>query len=172
MKRLAAISATTIALLAIPATAMASTGGNPWTGNSGGPAPAGCPLPVGVSVSSSGSGQSSGQASGQSSGQASGPVTGGVHRVKHHGRCLWRHHPQAPVQVCDSGPATFNMPPSTGVFTENSGPDLYSGEQFAYNGTTYTVATVSGAVFTLDLNGSRYVNSAFSVVDGSATVTC
>jgi hypothetical protein len=164
MKRLAAISATTIALLAMPATAMASTGGNPWTGSSGGQASAGCPLPVGVAVSTSGSGQASGQ--------ASGPVTRVAHRVRQHGRCGRRHHLHVPGQVCGAGPVTFNMPPSTAVFTENSGPALYTGEQFAYDGTTYTVATVSGAAFTLDLNGSQYVNSAASVVDGSATVTC
>jgi hypothetical protein len=67
---------------------------------------------------------------------------------------------------------TFSMPPSSPYFTQFSGPELYVGENFDYDGTTYTIATVSGAVFSLDADGSQYVNSALSVPDGSATVTC
>jgi hypothetical protein len=64
------------------------------------------------------------------------------------------------------------MPPSSRYFSQSSGPELYVGENFAYGGTTYTIATVSGAVFSLDAAGSQYVNSALSVPDASATATC
>jgi hypothetical protein len=174
MKRIAAVIATAFALLAIPATAMASTGGpgtssgNPWGVNPGGPILVACPLPPGVHV------QVSAQSAAQityTNGQVQVQVTAKkAGRVRL--RCRFPRWPQPPTQVCTSGTVTFDMPPSGGTFTEYSGPQLYPGEEFDYNGTTYTVATVSGAAFTLQLNGGHYVNSGPSIVGGSATVTC
>lgn len=162
MKRIAAVIATSFALLAIPATAMASTGGpglgggNSADGNPGGRVFGTCPLPP------RGHHRGSGQGVSQSAGRP------------HHCRPP-RHRPRhqrQPGQACSSGTVTFSMPPSSPYFTQFTGPELYAGENFDYDGTTYTIATVSGAVFSLDTGGSQYVNSALSVPDGSATVTC
>jgi hypothetical protein len=80
--------------------------------------------------------------------------------------------PQA-VPTCTDGTVTFDMPPNKShTFSEVSGPDLYPGEQFTYDATPFTVATVSGAAFTLDVNGVLYRHKGPSVVDGIAIVTC
>jgi hypothetical protein len=183
MKRIAAVIATAFALLAIPATAMASTSstgagtGNPWSGsgsgyvNPGGPILKGCRLPHGIPVS--GSVQVSGNGGVQVPG--SGPVTWtvppGNFGKPHRFRCRLPR-PVPPSQVCTSGTVAFNMPPNGYFFTEYSGPQLYSGEQFNYSGTTYTISTVSGAVFSLDQSGSPYQNGGQSVPSGTATVSC
>jgi hypothetical protein len=171
MKRIAAIIGTSVALLAIPATAMASTTGsaggpgNPGWVTSSGPGYVTCRLPHGIRIRVSGSGQASG----------SGTVTVTpvpVNGKPRHIRCSVRKRPALPVQVCVPGTVTFSMPPNGDVFTEYSGPQLYTGEQFSYGGTNYNVATVSASVFTLTESGSGFTNGGQSVVDGSATVSC
>jgi hypothetical protein len=155
MKRIAAVIATTtFALLAIPATAMASTSG---TGPTPGQAFSMCKPPRGIQVVQvSGTGQ-----------VAVTPAT--IGKRPHHFRCsLPRRRPAPPTQVCTPGTVTFDMPPNVQFFTEYSGPELYVGEQFSYGGTTYNIATVSGAVFSL----GGYVNGGQSVVDTSGTVSC
>ncbi len=174
MKRIAAIIATAFAVLAIPATAMASTSspgissGKPGYVNPGGPRLVVCPLPWRVHAKRTAQAVKITYAKGQAK-AAYKKVDGGQLRF----RCpLPRRHPKPPVQVCAPATVTFDMPPSSGTFTEYSGPQLYAGEKFDYNGTMYTVASVSGAVFTLEANGGRYVNGGVSVVDGSATAIC
>jgi hypothetical protein len=77
------------------------------------------------------------------------------------------------AQTCTDGTVTFDMPPNKShTFTEVSGPDMYAGESFVYDATTYTVATVSGAAFTLELNGQGYRHKGPSVVDGNASLSC
>lgn len=169
MKRIAAIIATAFVLLAIPATAMASTGGpgigggNSSAGNPGGQVFGKCPLPQ--RGHHHGSAHGHGQSGGQSGSRRAGHGAGSRHG------CRRPQRPQ-PVQVCTSGTVTFSMSPSSRYFSQSSGPELYVGENFGYDGTTYTIATVSGAVFSLVADGSQYVNSALSVPDASATATC
>jgi hypothetical protein len=147
MKRIAAIIATSFTLLAIPATAMASTSS---TGAS-------AAHPRFVTASCRGPHEFKLQAPGQR---------------QHHFRCPRPKRKPVPAQACVPGTVTFDMPPDSWAFTQYSGPELYAGEQFDYAGTTYSIATVSGPVFTLNADGSRYANGVPSVVDGSATVSC
>src|SRR5438105_4755582 len=156
MKRIATIIALSIAVLAVPATAMASTGGsgakgdNPGYINPGGPRLVLCPLPRGVHVKHSGQEVQISYENGHAQ-VAYRKADGKQVRVFF---CRFpRRLPKPPVQVCLPGKVTFDMPPSSGTFTEYAGPQLYPGEKFVYDGTAYTVATVSASVFTLDVDG-------------------
>lgn len=176
MKRIAATIALASAVLAIPATAMASTSGSGIGGgnsgysqvNPGGPRLVFCPLPRGVHLKQPGQAVQITYSKGR--------VAEAYRKVdKTIGRFFCRvprRLPKPPAQVCVPGTVTFDMPPSSGTFTEYSGPQLYAGENFYYGGTKYTIESVSASVFTLNADGSSYTNGGVSVVDGKATAVC
>jgi hypothetical protein len=145
MKRIAAIAAVVLALLAVPATAMASTtwgGPQPprhhphpgppgncqvWSGSYGGYC---CPA---------GTGWGNGWGGGQ-------------------------------FQDCQQQALTFNLAAYSSRATEVSGPQLSVGETVLYQNEFYTVASVWHRHFTLDQGGSLYTNGAYPIWDGSASV--
>jgi hypothetical protein len=134
VKRIAAVAALIVGMLAIPAAAaMAST-------NSPGP----------------GSGYGQGQWGCQPS-QFHHPY-GSYH--KHH-----RHHqfgfnncaypPPPPSGYCQGQSFTFSWVTGSGGIYEISGPALYTGEQFSYNGNIYTIVlanTTAGSMLVSSVN--------------------
>jgi hypothetical protein len=178
MKRIAAIITLTAAALAVPATAMASTGGSGSSNgynngysqvNPGGPVRVVCPLSPEIHLKGSGQAEQITYANGQP--QAAWQKVY-VKRARLFCPLPRGRFPEPPAQVCAAGTVTFSMPPSSGTFTEYSGPQLYTGETLNYNDTTYTVASVSGAVFTLNANGQQFINGHVGVANGTATASC
>jgi roadblock/LC7 domain-containing protein len=176
MKRIAAIAALAFAVLAMPATAMASTSSSATTGdnsgyagvNPGGPMRVMCPLPRGIRVKQSGQAAQITYAAGQPR-----IAYRKVRARRIPFRCPPPQRQAVPmVQVCAPGLVTFDVQSASGTFTEYSGPHMYPGENFDYSGTKYTVASVSGPVFTVNANGRQFVNGGVTFFDGSATAVC
>jgi hypothetical protein len=161
MKRIAAVAALIVAMLAVPAAAaMASTGG-------------------------SGSGHT-----GQ--GQTVCPPPNLLHH-RHHHRHLRRyrhHHPRRtqvacavpspfppPSQNCPSGYGqsfTFDVASGSSTAYEVSGPTLAAGEEFTYDGGTYTIWSVNPGAnsFTMSLGASLYVNEGASITGAYGQLIC
>jgi len=162
MKRIAAVAALIVTMLAVPAAAaMASTGG---TGHPG-PGQSVCPPPYLFN-----------------------------HRphVRHFSRYR-HHHPRRSVvcsvtlpyqpqsQNCPSGYAyettqslTFDVASGSSTVYEVSGPTLAAGEEFTWDGTTYTIWSVNPGdnSFTMSAGSSLYVNGGPDITGGAGQLVC
>jgi hypothetical protein len=171
MKRIAALAAVMIGLLAIPTAAMASTGS---PGDSG--------RGYGTTVSSI----------------EPYACHVGFHRVHHHfGRYFWwrkgghvfraetcplpRPVPQPqpqpqpqPLQCQSSQTLTFSVAADSSVLTEVSGPELYPTEEFVYDGNTYTVMTVNPGAnqFTAFVNNFLFTNHGAAITSATGALIC
>jgi hypothetical protein len=166
MKRIAALAALMFGLLAIPTAAMASTG------SSGG----------------------SGSGHGTTVSLQPGTCYYGFYRVHHHYKKYfewWRHGreyrtvtcpfprqippPQPQPQRClSSQTLTFSVAADSSVMTEVSGPQLSPGEEFVYDGNTYTVMTVNPGAdqFTAWVNNFLFINHGAAITDATGAIAC
>lgn len=154
MKRIAAVAALIVAMLALPAAAaMAST-----------------------STSGSGSGHA-----GQSLYCQPNPFQH-RHHNRHHNRHHGRHHghhghhghhqfnncnspyPLPPSGFCNGASFTFSWVSGADGIYEISGPALYTGEQFSYNGGLYTIVLANTLAGSMSLNAVNYGPTIFSAV--------
>jgi len=147
VKRIAAVAALIVAMLAVPAAAMAST-------------------------STSGSGHA-----GQS--QVFCRPNPFQHR-HHHNRNHRRHHrhhryhqfafnncyfpPPAPSGFCHGASFTFSWVSGASGIYEISGPALYTGEQFSFNGGIYTIVLANTLAGSMEVNAVNFGPTIFSAV--------
>jgi hypothetical protein len=173
VKRIAAVAALIITMLAVPAAAaLASTGG----ANTGG-----------ASTGGTGYGPGTGQFGCQ-------PPPYLLHLYRHHNRHLrrYRHHHPRRNEVCQvpqppfpqNCPAqgipygqqqsfTFDVASGSSTVYQTSGPPLTPAEEFTYDGNTYTISSVSpGNSFTMSQGGSLYVNDGSSITDATGYLAC
>jgi len=171
MKRIAAMAALVITMLAVPATAaMASTGG-PGAGGSG--------------------------AGGQGPGYGRpGPIQVACPLVHHKGRS-WiyqqrRRHgklvrvrvdcpfipakpvPVRPVPRCRPEVLRFDLAAGSSTLTEVSGPILAPTQEFSYDGDTYTIMSVNPGAdsFTVFKDGFLFVNKGTAITSGTGVMCC
>jgi hypothetical protein len=162
MKRIAALAAAMIGMLAIPTAAMASTGSSGGSGDSG---------------------------SGYGTIASVQPLTCyyGFHKVHHHSKKYfeWRKHgrtfqaiycpfprvlplprPPAELQQCQPQTLTFSLAANSSAMTEVSGPQLTPTEQFVYDGNTYTVMSINPGAdqFTAFVNNRLFTNSSSTAI--------
>src|SRR5581483_2981715 len=87
---------------------------------------------------------------------------------------LLRHHKGLHIRVvrvgcirllCPAEVVRFYLPAGGRALTEISGPALRTGEEVIYRGARYTVASVSGAVFTMSAGGQVLVSRGVPVHD-------
>jgi hypothetical protein len=174
MKRIAALAALMIAMLAVPTAAMASTGGSapgyggPGDGGPGygrpGPVQIACPLPRGFRH-----------------GQFKLTLKARAYLIKH------RHGQPVPIRIiCPYIPAKpfprgcapqvlrFDMAAGSSTLTEVSGPTLAPPQEFSYDGNTYTIMSVNPGAdsFTVFVNGWLFVNKGAAITDGVGFMTC
>jgi hypothetical protein len=142
VKRIAAVAALIIAMLAVPAAAMAST-----------------------ASSGSGSGH-------PGQGQFCQP---NQFNHRHHGRHHGRHHrhhrfgsnqcpffpPVPPAGVCQGQSFTFTWAHDSNSFFEESGPTLFAGEQFSFEGNVFTIGTANGGAGSYTTTTVNYGPSIF-----------
>jgi hypothetical protein len=165
VKRIAAVAALTITMLAVPAAAaMASTSSG--SGSGSGPGQFTCPPPYLLH-----------------------------HRPHYRNFNRYRHHHPRRTQVACQVPApfppyqqncqsqgfaygqaqsfTFDVSSGSSTVYEVSGPTLAAGEEFTYDGTTYTIWTVNPGAdsFTMSQGGSLYVNDGSSITDATGYLT-
>jgi hypothetical protein len=176
MKRIAAMAALVITMLAVPAAgAMASTGG--------------------TSTGTSTSGTSTG---GQGPGYGRpGPIQVACPLVHHKAR-TWvyrmRHRhgklvrvrvacpfiPAKPVPVKPPAPRCrpevlrFDMAAGSSTLTEVAGPTLSPTQEFTYDGDTYTIMSVNPGAdsFTVFKDGFLFVNKGDAITDGTGVMCC
>ena len=165
MKRIAAVAALIVTMLAVPAAAaMASTGGTDRPG----PGQSVCPPPY---------------------------LLHHRPHVRHLNRYRYRHHhpkrhlvcsvsvPFQPPQSqnCPSGYAygqaqslTFSVASGSSTVYEDSGPTLAPAQEFTYDGNTYTIWTVNPGddSFTMSVNGSLFVNGGPDITDATGNLVC
>ena len=138
MKRIAAMAALIVAMLAVPAAAAMASTSTPGSGHAG---------PWQFCQSS--------------------PVHHGHHghhgRRRHH-----RHHrnyqvffnlcnfPAPAPAVCNGASFTFSWVSNTDNLYEISGPTLSAGEQFSYNGSVYTIVFANPAAGNMQINTTNY----------------
>lgn len=168
MKRIMALAAVTIGLLAIPTAAMASTGSS---GDSG--------PGYGTTVSAQPK-----------------ACYYGFERGHHHSRRYfewWWHgreyrgyncpvsqqfplpQPQPQPQSCLAESLTFSVAAGSSVMTEDSGPQLSPTEEFVYDGNTYTIMSVNPGAgqFTAFVNNVLFTNnSGGAITDAAGTLIC
>jgi hypothetical protein len=170
VKRIAAVAALIVTMLAVPAAAaMASTGG-----------------------ASTGSGSGSGHSG---PGQFTCPPPYLLHHRPHYRNFKrYRHHHPRRTQVACHVPApfppysqncssqgygqgqsfTFDVASGSSTVYEVSGPTLAAGEEFTYDGSTYTIWSVNpgGGSFTMSLGGSLYVNDGSAITGATGYLAC
>jgi hypothetical protein len=161
MKRIAAIAALTVALGAIPATAMASTGSpKPGPGPLPTPVPVRC-LPPGATVRP--------PVIVKAPPGTVKPVTGKpVVVVACCGQIRRGAKPAA--RFCRSRVVEFDMAAGSSVVTEVRGPRLHRGERLLYQREVYTVESVWGRAFDVDRQGRLVVNTGPAIDNGIALV--
>jgi hypothetical protein len=161
MKRIAALAAIMIGLLAIPTAAMASTG-----------SPGGSGYHTTASVQPL-------------------ECYYGYQRVHHHWRKYYewwwqgREHkaftcpfprkvPLPQPQPCLSQSLTFSVAAGSSVMTEVSGPQLSPAEEFVYDGNTYTVMTVNPGAgqFTAFVNNFLFTNNGAAITNATGAMIC
>jgi hypothetical protein len=165
MKRIAALAALTITLLAVPTAAMASTTGTGSGHGSPGPVRIACPLPyafrhghVKVAIS----------------------VRAYLKRHRHAKivrlRIVCPNLPVRPLpKACLPQALKFDMAAGGSTMTEVSGPaDLAPPQEFTYDGNTYTIMSVNpgAGTFTVFLNGWRFVNHGAAITDATGYLAC
>lgn len=163
MKRIAALAATIIGLLAIPTAAMASTG------------------------SSGGSGAGSGY--GTTTQVQPQECYVEYHRVHHHSQKYfnwWENGqeyttvygpfpeqiPLPPPNVCEGQTLTFSVAAGSHAMTEVSGPQLSPTEQFIYDGNTYTIMSINPGAdqFTAFVNNLLFTNNSGAAITNAIGV--
>jgi hypothetical protein len=164
VKRIAAVAALIVTMLAVPAAAMASTGGTDRPG----PGQSVCPPPYLLHHR---------------------PHIRHLNRYRYR-----HHHPKRHLvcsvsvpfqppqsQNCPSGYAygqvqslTFSVASGSSTVYEDSGPTLAPAEEFTYDGNTYTIWTVNPGAdsFTMSANGSLYVNGGPDITDATGNLVC
>jgi hypothetical protein len=163
MKRIAALAAVTIGLLAIPTAAMASTG------------------------SSGGSGY------GATASVQSDFCYFGFHHHHHHNQryfewwqngqqftnvtCPFPQQVQIPIPppACTAGQTfTFNVAASTSNFTQLSGPQLNPTEEFTWGGQTYTIMSINpgAGTFTAFVDDFLFTNGATAIGTSTGVLVC
>jgi hypothetical protein len=167
MKRIAAIGALAVTLLAVPATgAMASTGGS-GAGGQGpgygrpGPVQVACPLP-------------------NHKGR-----TWIYQQRRRHGklvkiRVACPFIPAKPVPVKPPAPRCrpevlrFDMAAGSSTLTEVAGPILAPTQEFSYDGDTYTIMSVNPGAdsFTVFKDGFLFVNKGSAITGGTGVMCC
>jgi hypothetical protein len=80
------------------------------------------------------------------------------------------HRGWVAVRACPAPSLVFDMPAGGSVLTEVRGPRLFVHEAIFYRGTIYTVASVNGGQFRLDVRGKPFVNGGAAIHDGQAVV--
>ncbi len=162
MKRIVAIAAVMIGLLAIPTAAMAST------------------------TSSGGSGYGTTE-----SAQPNACYYGfqrGHHHVRKYFQWWWngreytgfncpvsRQYPlPAPQPQCQPQTLTFSVAAGSSVMTEVSGPQLSPAEQFVYDGNTYTVMSINPGAdqFTAFVNNALFTNNGAAIYSAAGAIAC
>jgi hypothetical protein len=170
VKRIAAVAALIVTMLAVPAAAaMASTSGS--GSDHPGQGQFVCPPPYLLHHR---------------------PHFRRVNRNRHLNLNRYRHHRRnlaCSVQVpfppqsqnCPSGFAygqpqsfTFDVASGSSTVYEVSGPTLAPAEEFTYDGTTYTIWSVNPGdnSFTMSADGSLYVNGGPDITDGTGHLFC
>jgi hypothetical protein len=97
------------------------------------------------------------------------------HHRRHHGYNRYnRHHhfpfnncnfpPPAPSGFCHGASFTFSWQSGASGLYEISGPALYTGEQFSYNGSVYTIVLANTIAGSMELNAVNYGPTIFSGV--------
>ncbi len=167
MKRVAALAALMIALLAVPAaSAMASTGGQP-------PGPGYRQhRPVQVICLRPGHFRP-GQFRKAQAFRAY--VQAGRHGKARVQRLLCPYIPARPLPgTCRPQVLRFDMAAGASTMTEVSGPVLAPAQEFGYDGRTYTIMSVNPGAdsFTVFLDGSLFVNTGAAITDGIGLMTC
>ena len=155
MKRIAALTALVITLLAVPAAAMATTGGP-------GPGPGYAkPEPV----------------------QLVCPRLHRFPRaylIRHHKRVSVRIRIACPLRgkpfprPCLAGVLRFDMAAGGSTLTEVSGPTLAPAQEFSYDGSSYTIMSVNPGAnsFTVFRDGFLFVNKAAAITNAIAIMAC
>ena len=101
-----------------------------------------------------------------------------------------RHHKPIPVRIrtriacplrgkpfprpCLSGVLRFDMAPGGSTLTEVSGPTLAPAQEFNYDGSTYTIMSVNPGAnsFTVFRDGFLFVNSGAAITNAVALMAC
>src|SRR6266566_2053858 len=168
MKRIAALAALMITMLAVPATAMASTGADHGGPGYGTPrlVQVACPFPS--------------------------RLRKGHFNVKVYARAylkarLKAHWHGKPIRIiCPYIPAKplpkgckpeilrFDMAAGGSTLTEVSGPTLAPTQEFIYHGSTYTIMSINPGAdsFTVFVNGFLLVNKGAAITDGIGFMGC
>jgi hypothetical protein len=163
MKRIAAMAALTVTMLAVPATgALASTGGSPGSGQGTG---YGKPGTVQVRC----------------------PVVHRKVRVEVAYRLRHRHGKPVRVRIgcpvipgkpapkgCPPGVLRFDLATGSSTLTEVSGPILAPTQEFSYRGDTYTIMSVNPGAdsFTVFKDGFLFVNKGAAITGGAGFMIC
>ena len=154
MKRIAALTALAITLLAVPATAaMASTGGHGSGYAKPRPAQLVCPR---IHRSHRG------------------------YVFRHHKRIPVRIRIACPIprkpfpRGCPPEVLRFDMAAGGGTLTEVSGPTLAPAQEFSYHDSTYTIMSVNPGAnsFTVFRDGFLFVNKGAAITSGTALMAC
>jgi hypothetical protein len=163
MKRIAALAATVIGVLAIPTAAMASTSSS---GDSGSGYGTTVPLqPKECSVE--------------------------YHRVHHHSQKYfewWKYGreyvtvycpfprdiPLPSPEQCGAETLTFSVAADSSAMTEVAGPQLSEGEQFVYDGNTYVIMSVNPGAgqFTTWVNNGLFTNGSTAITNATGVIIC
>jgi hypothetical protein len=166
MKRIAAIGALAVTMLAVPATGALASTGNPSAGTPGpgygrpGPIQVACPL-----VHHKG--------------------RSWFYQLRHrHGKVVRvrvacpfipaKPVPVKPVPRCRPEALRFDVAAGSSTLTEVSGPTLAPTQEFSYGGDTYTVMTVNPGAdsFTAFKDGSLFVNKGAAIAGGTGVMCC
>jgi hypothetical protein len=161
MKRIAALAAVMIGLLALPAAAMASTtGSGPGPGTTVSALPGGCHIRV--------------------YGAHRHPKRQVVARLKlkHAKRgkiaCARLRQFPLPAKQCLPQTLTFSVASGSSTMTEVSGPQLAPAEEFTSDGTTYTIMTVNpgASQFTAFVNNFLFTNQGAAITNATGVLAC
>ena len=150
MKRIAAVAALIVAMLALPAAAAMASTSTPASGHAGHSQFYCQPNPF---------------------------LFQHRHHNRDHNRRHRRHHrfdqfafnncnfpPPAPSGVCTGASFTFSWVSGASGIYEISGPALYTGEQFSYNGGVYTIVLANTLAGSMEVNAVNFGPTIFSAV--------
>ena len=164
MKRIAALAALMITMLAIPTAAMASTGSSGSGYGRPQPAQVVCLPPYRFH---------------QGQVKITADLKAYLKRHKHgksvRVRTVCPNLPAKPFpNGCRPQVLKFDMASGSGTLTEVSGPVLAPPEEFSYDGQTYTIMSVNPGAdsFTVFGNGWLFVNKGAAITDGIGFMAC
>ena len=159
MKRIAALAAVMIGLLALPAAAMASTtGSGPGPGTTASAGSGTCHLRI--------------------YGAHRHPKRQVVARIKDGqklpGDCRRLRQFPLPAKQCLPQTLTFSVASGSSTMTEVSGPQLAPAEEFTSDGTTYTIMTVNpgASQFTAFVNNFLFTNQGAAITSATGVLAC